>query len=1488
MACVTGPIIANKPIPTPLGNEVTLSFDDGAKAEVHGNIDAEYHITFFDSDTGMPLYTNDSLRPNHWCSPSAKYFIPWKIIVRENGTEIINQTINLRGQKVAMLLDSKALGDTIAWMPYAEEFRKRFNCEVHVRTFHNNLFESEYPHLFFEPPGFFPAEPYYAFYKIGCFDTNYSRNKNNWRIITLQNVATDILGLEFKEVRPKIKKSTEPRPIPEKYVCISEFSTMQAKFWNHPGGWQQIVDYLNSVGLKVMSISKEATGLKNVIKMNDRPIEETIRNIQYAEFMITIGCGISWLTWALDVPVVLISGFSRPISEMTDCHRVFNPDVCNGCYNDGDLPFDRGNWSWCPRNNKFECSVSITPDRVKDTIRPLVEKALGQTVLDYTMLPDKYAECRVYTRRDEAGRADDTHVANTILGHDEYRLSKLANCISPPTIIMDVGGHIGTFGMKCKTVWPDANIYAYEPNGISHQLYQKNIAINDMTGVTVYKKGISYEKDRTTLVKDLASTGGDILVTEDMWDRATSKLKIACFNPAASYVLSFENIELSTIEEEMVRNQIDHIDLLKLDCETSEINIVRDMLPETAKKIGMIIGEYHVEGGFATMSRLILEKFPWFEVAHIVPTWYNEAQQGKWDTNWFVGEFFAGPPELVKKWRGAFNGPDYVPPKPPSVPKSHYNIKLVHLLSLPDTPTEMRSIASLSQVEKYGIKYVQHVNGYETELPDLEPFYTTGQWGQPLKPGYYGVWKANKRAVEEEFSEDLDLLIVCERDAILTIPPHEFVLKVRRCLEASIEHCVDYLSFGYKESAYTGILQSHETGHVNDDMYSTNKIIGLHCIAFPRRSREFLLEKFSGEKWYAADIWYNEMFNRNSKHMAIVRERCIQQEDDGVSMIDNALHPDLALQVAGEKRQIKALDKSKRKVMMLCGHLSTGGMPEYAFACVGQLLAQGFKVAVVEWANVAPIYVVQKNKINAIAPVYTLGEDKLLGLQQIIDDFKPDIIHIQEVAEMWMPNDAATWLFRNDRNYNIVETSHSSRFHPEAKVYLPDSFALVNGYHLKGCQALGIPCSVAEYNLAPRVRPDRTTALTSLGLDPKKTHVLSVGLFARWKNQGEVFDVARKMPDVEFHFVGNQAMNFEDYWKPLMNNRPKNCTVWGERDDTDAFYGAMDLLYFASTMEMFPLVVKEGLAWGIPIIMRNLETYCGAYDNNPNIRFIDGDVHKTVNTIRAMFPSLSDGLATAYSACYKSDPKMGIVIPSKFDDHLIRLLDSIIAMQPDWQDTCDIVVGDDGISPECSKKYADMGVRFIPMQQPFNFARNINACVKELDPKGIFMLLNDDIYFNTENFVQITKRIFREGALDPKQRKYAAIGLTVKEGGCSNKYQKLSEFKDTDPALKPSGILAFIGLALTREVWDEVGALDESFEGYGCEDIDWCRRADQLNYGFGVTKLVQITHGFSEDFAASCSFSRVFGQPNVYALWEKSKDVYVAKWGDYSWWGNKG
>jgi autotransporter strand-loop-strand O-heptosyltransferase len=315
---------------------------------------------------------------NNYAQTNIKYYKNWKITIRdENGRDqVIEQ--DLRDKKVLIRLDSKSLGDTIAWFPYAEEFRKKHNCKVVCSTFHNYFFEKEYPDIKFINPGESESD-LYAGYNIGWFSPPWGgprdRNPNDYRNIPLQKTATDILGLPYKEIAPKITIEDRPRPIKEKYICIAEYSTANAKHWNRKDGWQTLVNYFNSIGYKVMVISEQGTLLRNtIIQTGKLSLMTRINQIKHCEFFVGVGSGLSWIAWAIGKPVVMISGFSKPYCEFTsNCIRIHKDDVCNGCFNSLKYEFDKGELDWCPEwkdtPRMFECTKMISPEFVIEEMK---------------------------------------------------------------------------------------------------------------------------------------------------------------------------------------------------------------------------------------------------------------------------------------------------------------------------------------------------------------------------------------------------------------------------------------------------------------------------------------------------------------------------------------------------------------------------------------------------------------------------------------------------------------------------------------------------------------------------------------------------------------------------------------------------------------------------------------------------------------------------------------------------------------------------------------------------------------------------------------------------------------------------------------------------------------------------------------------------------------------------------------------------------------
>lgn len=352
------------------------SFDfnltDGAVVNIY-NADGEYDVVIKDGSHEVYRTTLVGNNNNLFAKTSHKYMRDWQVSVFiKNTGNVWNARADLKGKRVLINFDSKSLGDTIAWIPYVEEFQRVHDCDITLFTFWNKLFESVYPTINFIEAGK-NVPNLYAIFSIGAFDNDNNRNKYNWRTVPLQQIAADVLGLPFIERKPRIavnKNKIGKNYAP--YVCISEHSTMQAKYWNHPGGWQQIVDYLKyTQDIDVYAISSEKTSLRGVIDCTGRPIEETISNIVDSKFVITLGSGLAWLAWALNKPVIMISGFSAPWTEFTEGnYRVYpQQHPCPmPCYNDLTIPFDRGDWNWCPHKKDFACSKLIYPRQVINII----------------------------------------------------------------------------------------------------------------------------------------------------------------------------------------------------------------------------------------------------------------------------------------------------------------------------------------------------------------------------------------------------------------------------------------------------------------------------------------------------------------------------------------------------------------------------------------------------------------------------------------------------------------------------------------------------------------------------------------------------------------------------------------------------------------------------------------------------------------------------------------------------------------------------------------------------------------------------------------------------------------------------------------------------------------------------------------------------------------------------------------------------------------
>jgi autotransporter strand-loop-strand O-heptosyltransferase len=379
-------------------NVFDLNMQKNPYLSIRGNVPITYKINFIDRDTGMVHYSNE-VSVGGWVACGIDYYVNWRIEAINVETEEIEFEYeqDFTNKNIFIWFDSVALGDTLAWLPVVEEFRKKHNCKMYCSTFWNDLISESYPEITFIIPesGF---EDFVSSYRIGFFEES-PQSPVDMKGVSLQNLCAGILDIkDFKETRCKInvKEEVDPELIADletnpvtgrvkPYVCIGMQSTAQAKYWNYPGGWDKVVDFLSKKGYNVVCIDKfQSFGQgeyfnvspKKVIGRHERTIDQTIATLNGAEFFIGLGSGLSWLAWTLNKYVIMISGFSNPGSEFSSkCIRLHDDTVCNSCYNRH--KFDPSDWLWCPDHKNtdrmFECTKNIKPAKVCDAIEEVIK-----------------------------------------------------------------------------------------------------------------------------------------------------------------------------------------------------------------------------------------------------------------------------------------------------------------------------------------------------------------------------------------------------------------------------------------------------------------------------------------------------------------------------------------------------------------------------------------------------------------------------------------------------------------------------------------------------------------------------------------------------------------------------------------------------------------------------------------------------------------------------------------------------------------------------------------------------------------------------------------------------------------------------------------------------------------------------------------------------------------------------------------------------------
>lgn len=143
---------------------------------------------------------------------------------------------------------------------------------------------------------------------------------------------------------------------------------------------------------------------------------------------------------------------------------------------------------------------------------------------------------------------------------------------SIPSVIVDGGANIGMATLYLKMKYPDANIFAIEPDNSNFQLLKKNS--KGLSAIKCYKNALWYQPAFLEIINKEA--GNESFIVNEVKEN-----------------IGIELLKGITLDEIIKENRLVTIDLLKLDIEGSETELFKSDCESWLSKVKNLLVETH-------------------------------------------------------------------------------------------------------------------------------------------------------------------------------------------------------------------------------------------------------------------------------------------------------------------------------------------------------------------------------------------------------------------------------------------------------------------------------------------------------------------------------------------------------------------------------------------------------------------------------------------------------------------------------------------------------------------------------------------------------------------------------------------------------------------------------------------------------------------------------------------------------------------------------
>ena len=175
---------------------------------------------------------------------------------------------------------------------------------------------------------------------------------------------------------------------------------------------------------------------------------------------------------------------------------------------------------------------------------------------------------------------------------DCYGLSKID--FKKNDIVIDIGANTGIVSIYLAKKYPFLKIYSFEPFKMNYKSFIKNIKINNIPEGIIHPFNKAVTKDGRNIIMKAVD-----FLNSGSFSVDFSKKELDNRKDTVSSI-TLDNI----IETVLADNKQDHIKFLKMDCELSEYEILKNTKTENLKKISYLSAEFHEKKDFGNADEL--------------------------------------------------------------------------------------------------------------------------------------------------------------------------------------------------------------------------------------------------------------------------------------------------------------------------------------------------------------------------------------------------------------------------------------------------------------------------------------------------------------------------------------------------------------------------------------------------------------------------------------------------------------------------------------------------------------------------------------------------------------------------------------------------------------------------------------------------------------------------------------------------------------------